>query len=473
MSDADAQIAALTAQLAARDAELLALRAQLDAMEKLVLALHDKLRTDSRTSSKPPSSDGPGAAPRTRPPTGLPRGGQKGHKGSHRRQSLAPDVVHDVSPTHCKRCARALCGRDPTPQRHQVLDLDERGRVVTDYRLHKLRCDGCGARTRAALPAGVGWSPFGPRLRAWMATLPPRFRLGRREVVALALESFGIAVSLGAVSAHEHTASEAVRPAVTEAHVAIETSAVVHADETPHRDAGTTGWLWVACTTTVAFFVLAPTRGRVVLATLLGAFAGVLVTDRYSAYQHWPEAAHQACWAHVLRFFQWLAESPEPSVAEIGTDLLAASRAMLHAWNEVHRGRLSRADFDAQMPTWRAAILTPLLCGLNARNDKVQSGCAGLFDDFEQLFTFTRHPDVEPTNNRAERRIRAGVRWRKNSLGTQSARGSRFVERLLTVSETLRMQGRGVVTWLAQLLQARQGVAGVVTPSLMPLHDTG
>ena len=40
---------------------------------------------------------------------------------------------------------------------------------------------------------------------------------------------------------------------------------------------------------------------------------------------------------------------------------------------------------------------------------------------------------VEPTNNAAEREVRHAVCWRKTSYGTDSAAGSRFVERILTV----------------------------------------
>ena len=465
-------LAELRAQLAARDQDLETLRNQVAALETLVLALRDKLRLDSRTSSKPPSSDGPGAAPRSTTPTGRPRGAQKGHKGSPRRQRLEPDECLPILPAACKRCHGPLLGFDPHPQIHQVVDLNDHGRWVRDYALHKLLCTACGARTRATLPTGVGWSPFGPRLRAWMAALPPRFRLGRREVVALVFETFGITVSLGACSEHEAKASEAVVPAVAEAKAHLEQSAVAHADETPHRQQGHKGWLWLACNSVVAVFLLAATRSRPEFVRLVGRFAGVLVTDRYSAYVHWPEARHQVCWAHVLRFFLWLAESYRASVAALGKALLETSRAMLHAWNQVQRGEIARADFDAQLPAWKQTILTLLLRGVGENIEKVWRGCDGLIADFTMLWTFTEQPGVEPTNNRAERRIRAGVRWRKNSLGTQSERGSRFVERLLTVSETLRMQGRGVVAWLTEVLAAKQGVPGMAYPSLLPTSDT-
>ena len=52
---------------------------------------------------------------------------------------------------------------------------------------------------------------------------------------------------------------------------------------------------------------------------------------------------------------------------------------------------------------------------------------------------------VEPTNNTAERSIRPGVQWRKDSFGTQSEDDSRFVESMMTVVATLKQQQRNVL----------------------------
>ena len=73
---------------------------------------------------------------------------------------------------------------------------------------------------------------------------------------------------------------------------------------------------------------------------------------------------------------------------------------------------------------------------------------------------------VEPTNNAAERALRQAVIWRKLSFGTQSADGSRFVERLLTVVENRRRQQRNVFSWLVEAVEAR--FAGKTAPSLLP-----
>jgi transposase len=60
----------------------------------------------------------------------------------------------------------------------------------------------------------------------------------------------------------------------------------------------------------------------------------------------------------------------------------------------------------------------------------------------DSLWVFLAQQGVEPTNNRAERALRCGVLWRKRSLGTASEKGNRWVERILSLKETCRLQAR-------------------------------
>ncbi|HUT01301.1 MAG TPA: transposase [Phycisphaerae bacterium] len=82
------------------------------------------------------------------------------------------------------------------------------------------------------------------------------------------------------------------------------------------------------------------------------------------------------------------------------------------------------------------------------------------------LWTFADVPGVEPTNNAAERAIRPAVWWRQASFGTQSERGNRFVESLLTVTATCRLQARNVLDYLVQAIEAH--LSGLPSPSLIP-----
>jgi transposase len=82
------------------------------------------------------------------------------------------------------------------------------------------------------------------------------------------------------------------------------------------------------------------------------------------------------------------------------------------------------------------------------------------------LWTFVDTEGIEPTNNNGERKIRPAVLWRKGSFGTQGDRGSRFVERILTVATTCRQQNRSILNFLTEACEARLG--GYEPPSLVP-----
>jgi len=49
---------------------------------------------------------------------------------------------------------------------------------------------------------------------------------------------------------------------------------------------------------------------------------------------------------------------------------------------------------------------------------------------------------LERTNNRAERALRFGLLWRKRSQGTDSEKGDRWVERVLSLRQTCQVHGR-------------------------------
>jgi len=80
--------------------------------------------------------------------------------------------------------------------------------------------------------------------------------------------------------------------------------------------------------------------------------------------------------------------------------------------------------------------------------------CAWLLKREHLLWTFLDHKDVEPTNNRAERRVRRGVLMRKKTFGTDSVHGSRFVERILTATGCLDGCLHGPLGWTAHAVSA-------------------
>ena len=113
----------------------------------------------------------------------------------------------------------------------------------------------------------------------------------------------------------------------------------------------------------------------------------------------------------------------------------------------------------------RQAIDRLLLRGAFSGNAKLTGMCKPLYDHRDWLWTFLDVEGIEPTNNVSERALRPAVIWRKLSFGTQSARGSRFVETILTVVETCHRQSRNSFEYITAAMQAH--FAGQPAPSLL------
>jgi hypothetical protein len=79
------------------------------------------------------------------------------------------------------------------------------------------------------------------------------------------------------------------------------------------------------------------------------------------------------------------------------------------------------------------------------------------------MWTFVDVDGVEPTNNDAERAIRPAVTARKASFGTQSDRGSRFIERMLTASGTLARRDQSLFGFVREAAASALGLGQAPT----------
>ena len=92
--------------------------------------------------------------------------------------------------------------------------------------------------------------------------------------------------------------------------------------------------------------------------------------------------------------------------------------------------------------------------GARGRHPKTARFCAGLLEEYAALWTFCEVPGITPTNNDAERAMRGPVILRRISGGTQSERGNRWIERILSMLETCRRQGRSASEYLHDAIDA-------------------
>jgi transposase len=452
-----------------------ALEARIATVEAMVLTLQEQVRTlqeqlhqTSRNSSRPPSSDPP-QSPRPRRPWGKRRrGGQPGHPGQTR--PLLPveevDEVVAIKPDACSGCHAPLSGDDPSPFRHQVIEIPPIKPGITEYQWHQLTCPECSETTRAPWPNGVPSGTYGPRVRATVALCTGSYRLSKRTTGQVMDELFGVPMSVGTISQLEQVTTEVLAAPVEEARAHVHEEAVAHLDETSWHQGGKRAWLWVAVTSLVTVFLIRMSRGGQVARELLGErFSGILVTDRYSAYHWYPVRWRQLCWAHLLRDFEAI-RSRGGASEEIGAALLAQAHQMFTWWHRVREGTLKRSTFRAYMSPLRREVERLLDAGSRCGMPTTEGTCRDILKRREALWTFVQVEGVEPTNNTAERSIRPGVQRRKISFGTQSEAGSRFVESMMTVVATLKQQQRNVLEYLTAAHEA--ALRGVAAPSLLP-----
>jgi transposase len=115
------------------------------------------------------------------------------------------------------------------------------------------------------------------------------YHLSKRTTQQVMDHVFDVPLSVGTVSQLEQATTAAVAVPVEKARSYVREQAVAHLDETSWRQGAKRAWLWVAVTNWVTVFVVRLSRGGQVARELLGeTFAGILVTDRYSAYNWYP-----------------------------------------------------------------------------------------------------------------------------------------------------------------------------------------
>ncbi|MEZ4234129.1 MAG: IS66 family transposase [Polyangiaceae bacterium] len=460
-------------ELDARDREIAELKAQLAAALARIAELERLLAANSINSGKPPSTDDAATREerrkkRNRLKSERKRGARPGHKAKF-RALVPPERVtrrHEHFPKECGRCNHHL-PKQPSgdPSRHQVAEIPEIHPDVDEHLLHQVQCPCCGEVTRAKLPKRVPRGVFGPRLMAFVALLTGVYHLSRRDTASFLKQALDLDVSLGGISGIERRVSDALAPATKEATEHALDACAKHVDATGWRNAGRYRNLWTIATEAVTVFGITLDGSRKALRKLLSRAHGVLVSDRAGQFNFWAMQDRQICWAHLLRKFVEYSERGGEA-GELGRGLVLLTQTLFHAIHKVRDGTISETEFRHLMANLGPHIEAKLERTAALKIRGVSRSCTNILEHREALWTFVDNPDVEPTNNHAERELRRFVLWRKRSFGSQSERGERYAERIMTVAHTLRKQKRSLLAFLTDTLKAQ--LRRKPHPSLLP-----
>jgi len=445
-------------------AAFLALLDRIDELESQIQKL------TPRNSSVPPSSEHPHAKPDRKPqPSRKKRkqGGQKGHK-RHLRALIPSEKCDSVTPRYpdaCRRCAGDLEIESTDPKRHQVWDLPPINPTVDEYQLFRGHCPCCGITTQAELPAGVPTGQCGPRLAAFTGLLMGHFRQSKRRASMFLGDLLNIPCSPAWTVKIQTLVSQAIAAPYQQLRGELENQRQLFVDESPTKENKAKAWLWVAVAETFAVFGIFGNRSRESLVSLVGDYSGIILNcDRAKMYLDGKRL--QWCWAHLKRDIQKLIDSPDGQVRRLGHDLMRQERLLFEQWRRYKAGEITWRGFRRLAAPIREQFNSLLVRGSFSGNAKLIGFCDEIWPRREHLWTFLKVEGIEPTNNTAERTLRPAVIYRKLSFGTQSVKGSRYLERILTISETCRLQNRSAYEYLIEAMRAQ--FSKQTAPSLLP-----
>lgn len=462
--------AALRAEMAEMKQQL---QAQIDALHAALLQTQEALaraQKNSSNSSKPPSSD------IVKPPKPSPkkgkkrrRGGQPGHARHERMFHLEEaDVIHDYYLDGCPACGDdALHALPEGEQIHYQYELVDQPIQLHAHRSQSYCCSACHHQPSAPLPAGLVSSGLvGPRLTGLIGYLKGSGHLSYTTLQSLLDEGLGATLSTGMLAKTVDKVSQALAPIYQPLLEALPNQARLHIDETGHKDSGQLMWTWVFGAPSFTLFHIADSRSSQVLEDLLGdECTAVLGHDYFSAYRAYMKRAPvqvQFCLAHLIRELKFLTQSLDRHIAGYGQRLLDELKTLFQL---IHRrDRLLPKTFQQRLEQIKKRFLA------KARRTQAGGGAANLAERFrtygQEYFTFITCPQIEPTNNIAERALRFCVIDRRITQGTRGEKGQRWCERFWTIQATCRQQGRKICRFIQDAVTAY--FLRLPAPSLLP-----
>ncbi len=446
------------------------LEARVLQLEGVVRDLLDQIR---RLQGKAPTPRPQGSQPPApaKKATGKAPGGQPGHP-PHLKQLVPVGRLKDTIrhlPSQCRACQAKLPTEagpnDPPPTRHQIAELPSMAAEIVEHQGHYRTCPCCGEMNHAAIPADIRACSVGPKLTGLFAYLAGCHGMSKRAIEEVCESVLDASIAVGTIANLEQETSAALAVPHQEVREAIAAATVKHADETGWKLKGKKRWLWVAATKTLALFAIHAKRSLDSLVWMVGVkFVGVLCSDRWKVYDEWPAIRRQVCWAHLNR--NWEKHQERGGAAKkLADEWFAISSKVFDLWHSFRGGGLTRTELGDRMADRLMETADLLERGMRSRDKKLVRFCTRLSKVQQSMWTFVVTPGVEPTNNHAERTLRRAVLWRKRSFGCSSDEGCRFVERILTAVQTLRLQKRSVLEYLQAAIASHR--SGAPAPSLI------
>ena len=453
---------ALLAFIARQQASILELQGTVAEQQAVIIKLQRRIES-LEGKAKP---GGPPRMPGIKPKSGQGRPEDKGprkprpHGFARQRMTPTNRVEHVLE--SCSECGSGLAG-GWVQRTREVIDIPVVPFQVTEQVFIARICPVCERRRvpQADLNGvAVGRQRLGVNLVSLITALREEGRLPVRAVQWYLRTVHQLHLSVGAIVGVTHGVAQRAQPVLAQvlAQVLdrIRASPVVHADETGWRQNGANGYVWTFTTPAERYFLRRGRNKEVVDEALGESFSGVLVSDFYAAYNHYP-GPKQRCWAHLLRDIHDLGSlyPKDQKLARWAADvhrLWELAKEFTHPkakQRQAKQRRLAQDGFEQAM----LARCQPFLEDSSAVQNKL---CRRIEKHIKELFVFVAEAEAPSDNNAAERSLRHLVISRKISGGTRLQQGTETKMTLPSIFGTWRAQSLNPLQACREMLVSPQ-----------------
>jgi transposase len=434
--------------------------AEIRTLKETIARLEDEiaqLKKNSSNSSKPPSSDIVKTLKVNRRfGKKQKRGGQRGHR-KFSRQPFEPEQVDEVIEYEFEdKDAEGLKPLDEWFIIQQIELPDKMYRVI-EHLARKYLDPSTKQIHIAPIPDEIRKGGLlGADFTAATAFMKGGCHMSYTTVQKFLKELMKLDISRGMLCKAVQKVSQSLQPSYEHLAERLGHESQVGVDETGHHDDGKLHWTWCFDTSDYSLFKIDASRGSNVLERTLGKdFSGIICGDFWGTYRKYArlfDVPVQYCMAHLIREIRFLAEHNVKKLSCWANELLGWLKKL---FNTLHRrDRLTDKGFIRSMDKIRAGFLRRMR---RPPNHPLAKKLARRFRGkaAESYFRFLTEPEVEPTNNGAERQIRPVVIDRRITQGTRGDAGMRWCERIWTTLATCKKQKRNVFDFIHESVVAQ------------------
>jgi transposase len=374
------------------------------------------------------------------------------------------DAPLDLEGRLCPKCETPLQTKEEVVTKEDA--APEPKRVITRVTVERGWCPACGYQTRGQHPelgphqSGANAHQIGPRVLALAFCQHYQHGLPLRKVPASIEQMTGIKLTQSTLT---QTALKLCdEGGVMAGHYEdlrgeIAKSPVVNTDDTGWRVNAKLSHLMGFFTATTAYYQICDRhRAQEVLTVLTLAFCGLLGTDRFKSYEAelLDFIEMQKCLSHILKNISEVEKTKTGRAKSLCRDLKEHFRKTLALWRDHKEEKITRAEYDQRGKELEDELFY-LLRPRSLTDKDNQRLLNGLWYQLERgrLTLFLHRPEIEPTNNSAERGLRPAVIARKVSHCSKNERGARAYATMKSILTTITLRTKDVVGALTALLE--------------------